>query len=248
VAVKGRYKMIDLLDYKHTVEYKKMTLGEILKKARLDKKLLQENVGEKLGINRSSLSLIENGKVLPSYRLLQQLCNLYNLDQERHAQILGKEKMDRTIVRETRKLYNIGVAPLSQFVFVPIIDTIPCGRAINVTPRTLEDVDEYAPIPAEELANKTGLLGFRVEGESMIGRDIYDGDVIVIDPALEVLNGDLVVISVNDEVTLKEYHYQGEKIILKSANPDFPDITFPVGSNSVRIYGKVIKIMTLRDA
>ena len=58
----------------------------------------------------------------------------------------------------------------------------------------------------------------------------------------------MVVISVNDEVTVMEYHHQDDTVLLKSANPDFPDMSFPIGSNSIKIYGRVIKIMTLRDA
>lgn len=225
----------------------RMKIGEILKQARERKGVAQESIISKIGITRAALSHIENGRHLPGYDLLNRLAEVYELDPASLLAQLDKERIERFVVRESIRHYRAEPAFL-QFIFVPIIDTIPCGRAISITPKTLEDVDEYAPIPAEELANKTGLLGFRVAGESMNGKGIYEGDIIIIDPALEPINGDLVVISVNDEVTLKEYHHQSQTITLKSANPEFPDMTFPIDSSDIRTYGKVIKIMTLRDA
>lgn len=217
----------------------KLNLAGILKKARRDKKLRQEDVANQLGINRSAISNIEIGNYLPSDELLKALAEIYGVPDDDLLQLLDAERRERRLAKESVR-YRRSAPVFTQFIFVPIINNIPAGHFIEVSPKTVAEVDDYIPVPSEELANKTGLLGFRVQGPSMNGRGIRNDDIIVIDPAIEPVNGDLVVISVNDEVVLKEYHHKDDKLVLKSANPDFPGIIFPVASNNIKIYGKVI--------
>lgn len=221
-----------------------MEIAKILKQARGKKGVSQEQVIKELGISTAALSHVENGRHLPSYDLLERLAKYYGLDPAPLLAQLDRERVGRFVVRESIRYYRNEPA-FVQFTFVPIINAIPAGHFIEVSPKTIAEADTYMPILSDELANKTGLLGFRVQGESMAGRGIHDGNIIVIDPALDPVNGDLVVISVNDEVVLKEFHHQGDKLILKSANPDFPDLSFPVESSNIHIYGKVIRVTSI---
>ncbi len=63
-----------------------------------------------------------------------------------------------------------------------------------------------------------------VEGDSMIGEHIHDGDVLVVDRAEEPRHGSIVVARINQEHTVKKLHQQGNCVRLCSANPDYPDI------------------------
>ena len=54
-------------------------VGERLKKARLDKKLTQENLSEQLGISVAFLSKVERGNSHVNLKRLSQICNILNI-------------------------------------------------------------------------------------------------------------------------------------------------------------------------
>jgi DNA polymerase V len=78
----------------------------------------------------------------------------------------------------------------------------------------------------------------RVQGHSMTGAGILDGDVIAVDRALEARHGDIVLAVVDNELTVKELSMHGESIQLLPSNPDFAPITFRPGQE-VTIWGVV---------
>jgi DNA polymerase V len=61
----------------------------------------------------------------------------------------------------------------------------------------------------------------RVQGDSMSGAGIHDGDLLVVDRAREVKSGAIVVAAVNGELTLKRLKLDGERVWLLPENPDF---------------------------
>jgi len=75
-----------------------------------------------------------------------------------------------------------------------------------------------------------GAFLLRIKGDSMIGANIEEGDLIVIDKAKEPRKGDIVVALVEDETTVKRLDKRNGKWVLKSENPDYPVIekTFQV--------------------
>lgn len=66
----------------------------------------------------------------------------------------------------------------------------------------------------------------RVEGDSMFGEDIEDGDILIIDKSLEPMNGDVAVCFIDGEFTLKYIQIDRAKkeVILLPANDNFPSI------------------------
>ena len=82
----------------------------------------------------------------------------------------------------------------------------------------------------------------RVVGDSMIEAGICEGDIIVIDRAIEAEDGDVVVAWVNDGFTLKfldRSHKREGYIELRPANQNFPTIRVEVGDNFL-VWGVVI--------
>ena len=64
-------------------------LGEYLHQARISKKLTQEELGEKLGINGKSVSKWERGISLPSYHILKKLCELLEISSDHLLELLS---------------------------------------------------------------------------------------------------------------------------------------------------------------
>ena len=62
----------------------------------------------------------------------------------------------------------------------------------------------------------------RIVGDSMVGANIYEGDIVVVDRALEVHNDDVVVCCVNGEFNIKFVERHGSEVYLVSANSAYP--------------------------
>lgn len=70
----------------------------------------------------------------------------------------------------------------------------------------------------------------KVEGESMIGAGIYDGDLLIVDRSETAVNGSIVIASVHGDLTVKRLKRNASGTWLMPENPDFKPI--PVGENS----------------
>ncbi len=65
----------------------------------------------------------------------------------------------------------------------------------------------------------------KVEGYSMLGAGIHDGDLLVVDRSLEARDGRVVIAALNGELTVKRLHIdQQKRITLMPENPDYPAI------------------------
>lgn len=74
----------------------------------------------------------------------------------------------------------------------------------------------------------------RVEGPSMIGAGIYDGDVLVVNTALEARSGHIVVAYVDGGMTVKRLQITPAGVWLQPENPDYRAI--PV-TESLHVWG-----------
>ena len=82
----------------------------------------------------------------------------------------------------------------------------------------------------------------RVEGDSMIGLSINEGDIAVIDRSIEPEHGDIVVSYIDGEFNVKLLdltHKKDGYIELKSANPKAPNFRINEDDN-FRVWGVVI--------
>lgn len=64
----------------------------------------------------------------------------------------------------------------------------------------------------------------RVEGDSMKDEGITEGDLLVVDKAVEPYDGCLAVAYLEGEFTLKRVRIEPERILLVPANPKYPTI------------------------
>lgn len=69
----------------------------------------------------------------------------------------------------------------------------------------------------------------RVVGDSMIDAGVEEGDILVIDRALDPKDGDMAVCFVDGEFTLKHLHFHDGGLTLRPANPRYPEIEISEG-------------------
>lgn len=61
-------------------EEKQLIIGRKIKKARCSKKLTQEDLANKVGISRTYLSDVENGRYMPSIETISNIAQILNID------------------------------------------------------------------------------------------------------------------------------------------------------------------------
>lgn len=64
----------------------------------------------------------------------------------------------------------------------------------------------------------------RVVGNSMSGEGIEEGDILVIDKSLELMDGDLAICFINGEFTVKRVKLEKDYAWLVPSNPDYEPI------------------------
>ena len=110
------------------------------------------------------------------------------------------------------------------------------------------------PLDLNELLVKRPAATFfvRVQGDSMIGEGIHDGDLLVVDRSLRPASGDVIIACVDGDFTVKTLRLgngergmgNGERgmgngeVRLVAANPNYPDIVLKPGQE-LDYFGKV---------
>lgn len=69
----------------------------------------------------------------------------------------------------------------------------------------------------------------RVEGDSMTGAGVFEGDILVIDKLIEARDGDMAVCVVDGEFTVKFLDLSGDTVTLRPANDAYAPITVTEG-------------------
>ena len=105
-----------------------------------------------------------------------------------------------------------------QEVSLPVFGTIPAGSPCD-NPQLAEG---FMPIPEGKKYPKDA-FGLKVRGDSMIGKNINDGDIVVVVKNREAHSGDVVVALIDGETTLKTLVQRNRKCKLHSENPERKD-------------------------
>lgn len=99
---------------------------------------------------------------------------------------------------------------------------------------------EYSQIPPEQMTAEIphgAEFALTVKGDSMEPL-IKNGSIIFFKEQPTVENGEIAIVEIDgNAVTCKKFYYDGSKAVLRSINPKYPDLEYNEG---VRIIGKVI--------
>jgi DNA polymerase V len=129
-------------------------------------------------------------------------------------------------------------APAAQILHLPLfLDAVPCGfpsPAADYVERKL-DMNEYL------IAHPNATYFVRVEGDSMRDANISEGDLLVVDSALDAKHGDIVVAAINGEFTVKRLQ-RVPRVQLLPMNPRYAPI-IPGEEEELEIFGVVTFII-----
>lgn len=63
------------------------------------------------------------------------------------------------------------------------------------------------------------VYAIRIKGDSMVGRGIFDGDFVLVNPSARARDGEIVAARLADEATVQTLTHRGAAIVLEPANP-----------------------------
>jgi repressor LexA len=187
-------------------------------------------IGEKTGI--SSTSVVN-----------------YYLDQ---LEKRGLIQRDRKISRGVRLAGSNGNGDIFR---IPILGPIAAGLPLPELDPNISYMNESEAnaveiarslLPSKEKSEN--LFALQVQGESMIDAMINDGDIVVIRPANEARNGEMVAVWLPNEnaATLKYFFKEKDRFRLQPANPAMK-AQYYKKTEPLEIKGKVVMVIRRMD-
>jgi repressor LexA len=118
-------------------------------------------------------------------------------------------------------------------VAVPLVGQVAAGQPILAE----ENIEDVYALPADLVSGDETFM-LRVKGDSMIGDGLFDGDFVVVRKQSSADNGDIVVVMLGEEATVKRFFRENGRVRLQPSNPTMEAILAP--ADQLAIIGKVI--------
>lgn len=155
----------------------------------------------------------------------------------KHLKALEKKGYIRRSANISRAIELLGDDTSKHSVTVPV-----AGRVRAGSPHlAVEDIAGYVVLDGRFFKCKDAFL-LKVEGDSMLGAGIDDGDYVMVRPQAHANENEIIVAMVDGEATVKRFSRQDNTIILKPENPWMDPIIVKEGKD-FHIIGKVISII-----
>ncbi len=201
-----------------------MDFGKNLRRIRLERGMSMAQLAAAVGTSRQTIHRYESGAItnVPHERI----AHLAEALTTRPELLMG---WDEPAFHEE-----------SATVRIPVLGRIACGEPIFAS----EEYDAY--VTADRSLHADFCL--RASGESMKDARIHDGDLVFVRMQETVDDGEIAVVLIDEETTLKRVYYDaGEKrLVLMPANPDFAPMVYTGEALSrIRILGKAIAFQSM---
>jgi phage repressor protein C with HTH and peptisase S24 domain len=218
-------------------------LLERIKKRRKDLGLTQEALGEKIGTISKTIWRIENGERKVKTDTLLKIASALNTTT---AYLLGEIEDPSPMPIQRAEEDNIPqpIRPLQ--ILLPVLDQEACaGNGFD-----FDDIEAHAidwmPWPVSEMGGSSSPRSpyfIRVDGDSMSGVDIDDGDWVLVNPNVEVLSGNPAYVKWNGRCSIKGViFYPDGRVELRPANPNYQPLWIAdVEDENFKILGKVVR-------
>jgi repressor LexA len=153
-----------------------------------------------------------------------------------HAQLANLERKG-LLHRDPTKPRAIGLADRIEGVTVPLVGRIAAGTPVLAT----EHVEDHVVVPMG-FAGEADHFALRVSGDSMIGAGIFDGDIVIVRHEAPVKSGEIAVVLIGEEATVKRIFPRRDKVLLLPENDDYEPIEIRPSDPETRVAGKVVGV------
>lgn len=203
-----------------------LELYKNIKRRRQQLKMTQTDLALKMGYaDKSMIAKIEKGNVdLPQSKILA----FANALETTPGELMGWD-YETEATETVDNIYKLDKIKL------PMLGKVACGEPIFAD----EDRESYIMVGTDIGAD----FCLQCQGDSMINARIHDGDIVFVKKTDIVENGEIAVVIIDDEATLKRFFYYREQnlVILKPENPKYQDIIITGEQlNQVRVIGRAV--------
>ena len=212
----------------------KSTIGERLRAARERKEMDQSTLAAKAGVVTRTLQRWEKGEQVPDGIAITRIARVTNVQP---VWLLTGEGDMFAPAGRPENVYPLAASPRKKMRLaeLPLVSSVPAGKVATMFHP--DYVDHYVTV---DDVKDPGAFALKVKGSSMAPR-IEDGDIVVVSPQSEARSGDICVVRVNDEDTLKKVKFEGNYIHLIPLNPEFEPVT--VKKKDINFVWKVVKLI-----
>ncbi len=229
--------------------------GDIIKSLRIENNMTQKQLAAAIKVSESAVGMYEQNRRVPKYETLEVIADFFNVDMN---YILGKSEIKQAtplwkykIIQDLDMLDNLAQQeamnrvnellykkPVIKSKLIPIVGDVACGNPIYAE----ENIQEY--ITVQENDNVDFALYAR--GSSMNNCKIDNGDIVFIKKQPIVNNGEIALVLIDDEATIKRFYDHGDRVILRpdSTNPEYQEKEYSKKDHTILIQGKVVFIKT----
>lgn len=210
-------------------------IGNKLRYYRKENKMTQDELAEKLGLGKGTISNYESGYRTPQEHRLFELAEILNISindlfppTTETDDIVKKITEVSTQLEEVRqqKVYNFAESQLEEQRYIQDHDYV--GQTAAGAP-----IEGQQPVPM--LGSDTVKL--LVNGDSM--EDLFhDGNIVEYHPQPELENGEIGVFAINGGITMKRFRRNSD-VRLESLNKKYKDIIIKE-TDDFNVLGKVI--------
>lgn len=200
-----------------------MTLGEIIKKYISEHDISVREFARKSSLSNTYISNIVNGSDKnPSLDVLGKIAKAMGLSSQQLFDCLDGEQS-----------FAINQKTMQR---IPLYTSISCGTGLFVD----DQVEDYIAIPDKYIKPGHDYFANTVSGDSMIGKGIKEGDVLVFEKTNIIENGEIGAFCVGEsEAVCKTFRKLPSGIILlESANEAYQPIEVDLTDECFRVIGK----------
>ena len=156
----------------------------------------------------------------------------------------GTSKPSYAVIAKIASFYNVSVNDIMekdltiQIPTVPILGTVRGGEPIFAQ----QQIQGYEPVEPQE-TNNGEYFYLEVVGDSMKDDRILPGDILYVRKQNTLNNGEIGIVLVDDEATVKRVYFKNNTLILQPSNDNYQPLVFDeqqLQQHQVQILGKVI--------
>lgn len=212
-------------------------VGKMIAAIRKDRGYSQYQLAQKLNMSKQSISNYERGAREPDYMTLEAIADVLNVPM---SMLISREDQEKALSEiydsYDKKPFISGELRNIEIKRIPILGDTAAGMPIIANRK----YDEYINVPVDRHKFNAAV---RVTGDSM-EPNYHIGDLALIHYQEDVEDGQIAVVCLDDEVTLKRVYHNQNGLMLISDNPKYAPM--PVTSdevNNIHLTGRAVGVI-----
>lgn len=154
----------------------------------------------------------------------KEMAQLLNVSTSTYYRWLSGEstKLKKTTVNKLSEIFDCDIEGVLEETnrLKPILGKVKAGYDLWAD----QDVEGYLEVGKSDADRGDYFL--RVVGDSMIGSHIYEDDLVFVQQCNKVAPGEIAIVMINEEATIKKVYFKNNNLILSASNLKYEDRYF----------------------